>query len=120
MDSEILQLYRDYNTAMAADDVAALDQLLAPDFTLTHMTGYIQPRQEWLGELRRGTMHYDSSVEDHVEMSETADGWQVTGQNRVVASIHGSQRHEWPLNTVLTVQRQADQWRIMRAVVTTY
>lgn len=120
MNSEILQLYRNYNLAMAADDVTVLDKLLAPNFTLTHMTGYVQPRAEWLGEMQRGTMHYYSSVEDHVTMVELAAGWQVTGQNRVVASIHGSQRHEWPLNTVLTVHRQAGQWQIMRAVVTTY
>nr|WP_125574056.1 DUF4440 domain-containing protein [Levilactobacillus huananensis] len=37
--------------AMAADGVVALARLLAPDFMLTHMTGDVQPRSEWLGEL---------------------------------------------------------------------
>ncbi|TGD18356.1 nuclear transport factor 2 family protein [Levilactobacillus suantsaiihabitans] len=120
MNTEILQLYRDYNQAMAADDTAALDCLLGPDFTLTHMTGYVQPRAEWLGELKRGTMHYFSSIEDHVAMRATTSGWQVTGQNRVVASIHGSGRHEWPLNTVMTVSQIDGRWQILSAVVTTY
>jgi hypothetical protein len=55
-----------------------------------------------------------------VAMRATASGWQVTGQNRVVASIHGSGRHEWPLNTVMTVSQIDGRWQILSAVVTTY
>ncbi|MCH5465529.1 nuclear transport factor 2 family protein [Levilactobacillus tujiorum] len=120
MNDEILNLYRAFNTAMAADDTVTLDQLLAPTFTLTHMTGYVQPRAEWLREIQQGTMRYFSSVEDRVTMKETATDWQVTGQNRVVASIHGSRQHEWPLNTVMTVSKVEGKWQIAAAVVTTY
>jgi len=120
MNDDILNLYRTFNIAMAANDIVALDQLLAPTFTLTHMTGYVQPRREWLHEIQQGTMHYFSSVEDHVTMIATATGWQVTGQNRVVASIHGSRQHEWPLNTVMTVEQVAGSWQVAAAVVTTY
>jgi len=120
MNEEILNLYRAYNVAMAADDTVVLDRLLAPDFTLTHMTGYVQPRAEWLGELQRGTMRYFSSVEDHVTVTAVGDGWRVIGQNRVVASIHGSGKNEWPLNTDMTVQRVDGELQIMGAVVTTY
>ncbi|WP_125582272.1 nuclear transport factor 2 family protein [Levilactobacillus cerevisiae] len=120
MNPELLTLYRKFNTAMAADDVAALEPLLAPDFTLTHMTGYVQPRAEWLQEIAQGTMHYFSSVEEHVAITAVATGWQITGENKVTASIHGSGRHEWPLHTVLRVQQVAGQWQIMSSVVTTY
>ncbi|WP_407888583.1 nuclear transport factor 2 family protein [Levilactobacillus sp. N40-8-2] len=120
MDEELRKLYRDYNTVMAADDTVRLDKLLAPDFTLTHMTGYVQPKGEWLQELGQGTMHYYSSVEDHVSLRETSRGWHIIGQSRVVASIHGSAKSEWPLNTDLYVQRVNGQWQIMSAVVTTY
>lgn len=120
MNTEILQLYRDYNVAMAADDTVALDHLLGPDFTLTHMTGVVQPRAEWLAELEQGTMHYFSSVEDHVTMQSTATGWQITGQNRVVASIHGGGKYEWPLNMVMAVAQIDGRWQILSAVVTTY
>jgi len=120
MNEEILNLYRAYNTAMAADDTTALDRLLAPDFTLTHMTGYVQPRAEWLRDLDQGTMRYFSSVEEHVTMQPTATGWQLVGQNRVTASIHGGGQHAWPLNTEMVIQQVAGNWQIMSAVVTTY
>lgn len=120
MNQAVLKLYRQFNQAMAANDTNQLAELLAPSFTLTHMTGYEQPRAEWFREMDQGTMHYFSSTEEHVEMGAIADGWQVTGQNRVVAEIRGGGQYEWPLNTVLTVQKVASRWQIMTAVVTTY
>ncbi|WP_251946886.1 nuclear transport factor 2 family protein [Levilactobacillus brevis] len=120
MTEELIQLYRDYNAAMAANDTSVLAQLLAPEFTLAHMTGYVQPRAEWFQELEAGTMHYYSSVEDHVSVHEMVTGWQIVGQSRVVARIHGGSKSEWPLNTDLRVQRVADHWQIISAVVTTY
>ncbi len=120
MNDELIQLYRDYNVAMAADDVERLSQLLAPTFTLTHMTGFKQPRQDWLNEIAAGTMTYFSSTEDHVDVKQTADGATIVGQNRVVASIHGSRQTEWPLQTQMQVTKSNNQWQIMNAVVTTY
>ncbi|CAJ1228110.1 nuclear transport factor 2 family protein [Lactiplantibacillus xiangfangensis] len=120
MENELIKVYRNYNMALAADDVEQLDQLLAPQFTLTHMTGYVQPRAEWLGEIKQGQMAYFDSQEEHVTVDKLSDGWQVTGENRVTASIHGSTRHAWPLKTVMSIQRLAGQLQITAAVVTTY
>ncbi|BDZ31567.1 nuclear transport factor 2 family protein [Lactiplantibacillus sp. WILCCON 0030] len=121
MENEVITLYRKFNVAMAADDVAQLSKLLAADFTLTHMTGYVQPRAEWLAQVGNGQMHYFSSVEEHVTvkvLSKTS--WQVTGQNQVTAEIHGGARHVWPLNTVMTIQQIDGKLQIKQSVVTTY
>jgi len=120
MEKTILQLYRDYNAALATNDVRALDKLLATDFTLTHMTGVAQSRQEWLTEMSQGTMRYFSSVEERVAATETATGWQVVGDNHIEASIHGSGRYAWPLHSGLTIERSADHWQIRQVVVTTF
>lgn len=120
MKNELITLYRNYNVAMAADDVDQLDQLLAPQFTLTHMTGYVQPRAEWLAEIKAGQMAYFDSKEDQIAVVKTSNGWQLTGQSRVTASIHGSARHVWPLQTVMSIERIAGRLQIMTAVVTTY
>ncbi|MFC6202156.1 nuclear transport factor 2 family protein [Lactiplantibacillus nangangensis] len=120
MKNELITLYRNYNLAMAADNVDQLDQLLAPQFTLTHMTGYVQPRAEWLGEIKTGQMAYFDSQEDQIEVVKVGDGWRLTGQSRVTASIHGSARHAWPLRTVMSIQRLAGRLQIMTAIVTTY
>ncbi|EKT78315.1 hypothetical protein WSS_A33550 [Rhodococcus opacus M213] len=37
---------------MIAGDVDALDELLADDHTARHITGYEQPKAEWLEQIR--------------------------------------------------------------------
>lgn len=120
MKNELITLYRRYNQAMATADVDQLDQLLAPSFTLTHMTGYVQPRSEWLAQIKSGQMHYFKSEEQHIEITATDGGWQLIGQSLVTASIHGSGRHPWPLNTVMPIKSVNGQLQIMQAIVTTY
>ncbi len=117
---QAIDLYRQFNIAMAADDVAALEKLLAPGFSLTHMTGYVQSRAEWLGQIKDGQMHYFSSREESVVATAIADGWQVTGRNRVLADINGGGKHEWGLNTVMPVGEINGERLILKAVVTPY
>jgi hypothetical protein len=46
--------------AMVAGDAHALGDRLAHGFTLTHMTGYVQSRREWLEQVDSGEMTYHS------------------------------------------------------------
>lgn len=46
--------------AMCQADTDTITELLSPDATLTHMTGYIQSKAEWLGEIEAGTMRHFS------------------------------------------------------------
>ena len=120
-DADVLTLYRQYNVAMAARDTATLDQLLAPDFTLTHMTGYQQPRAEWLAQIGDGTMGYVASKEHHVTVTGMADQtWRVVGQNFVTAAVYGGATQDWPLNTDMQVAMSNGQLQILSAVVTTF
>lgn len=38
--------------------LAELGIILADDFTLTHMTGYVQAKAEWLDAIETGQMQY--------------------------------------------------------------
>ncbi len=105
---------------MAADDVSTLEKLLAPDFSLTHMTGYVQPREEWLAQVKNGQMHYFSSREESIEVTAIPNGWQVTGRNRVLADIHGGGKNEWGLNTVMPIGEVNGQIMALDAIVTPY
>ena len=44
--------------AMVAADTKAIDALLTDYCVLTHMTGYPQPKVEWLGDIANGAMRY--------------------------------------------------------------
>lgn len=57
-EQQLIDLYREMNAEMVAANVGALDKMLTPDYTLTHMTGYKQSRAEWLAQVKNGEMRY--------------------------------------------------------------
>ena len=75
--------------AMVAGDTKAIDALLTDYCVLTHMTGYPQPKVEWLGDIANGAMRYH----DHEVLSVQADtiaGFPVVrGRTRTTATLWG-------------------------------
>src|SRR5512133_3116215 len=56
---EVLQFERDACKAFLDADVAALERVLTPDFTLTLSNGEVSTRADEINELRSGKVHYD-------------------------------------------------------------
>lgn len=65
-------LYESMCDAMVAADIAGLDSVLADEFTLTHMTGYVQSTVEWLDAIETGQMQYHRM--ETVEASPSPEG----------------------------------------------
>ncbi|MBP3089090.1 nuclear transport factor 2 family protein [Corynebacterium sp. sy017] len=114
---DIHALHETLCTAMLTADTEALDALLAEDFTLTHMTGYVQPKEEWLAQITSGEMAYHSM--DTVELSLVDD---VTFRSRThtratIWGMHGT----WPLQLTSHCQQDDDgSWIIRSTVATTW
>jgi ketosteroid isomerase-like protein len=56
---EVLQFERDACKAFLDADVAALERVLTPEFTLTLSNGEVSTRADEINELRSGKVHYD-------------------------------------------------------------
>ncbi len=104
---------------MTAGDVETLDELLTRDFTLTHITGYCQPRAEWLAEVRDGTMTYHSVVDVAITVDVGADAPVLTARTRTEATIWGSYG-TWPLQLVIHLVRTDGRWRAAHVVASTW
>ncbi|MGP4117694.1 nuclear transport factor 2 family protein [Levilactobacillus zymae] len=117
----IIQLYRDENTAMVQKNIGRLNEILADGMTLTHMTGYVQPKFEWIDQIQNDEMQYLASQEEAIQ-DVHIDGNQASlvGQNRVQAKIWGGGEHTWPLQMRMTYHKQAGKWRITSQVASTY
>ncbi|MDU0347322.1 nuclear transport factor 2 family protein [Actinomyces sp. MRS3W] len=84
-----VELYRLLCDAMVAADTATIDALLTDDCVLTHMTGYPQPKVEWLGDIRNGTLTYHASEFVSAD-TDTIDGFPVVrGRSRTEATVWG-------------------------------
>ncbi|GKT20019.1 hypothetical protein AVHY2522_24565 [Acidovorax sp. SUPP2522] len=113
----VLQLLHAYHEAMVAARIDVLDDLLEPGFTLTHITGYVQPRAEWLGVVRDG--HFDYH---HIDVKVSALSLHLAGSTAELhgrgvfdATINGMKR-PWSLRFKLhLVLHDRSVWRIAHA-----
>jgi hypothetical protein len=88
--------YEGQREAMVAGDADALGELLADGFVLTHMTGYRQPKEEWLADVRSGAMTYHSMEDVDVRVEFDGGSPVLTARTRTVATIWGG-HGTWPL-----------------------
>lgn len=112
-------LYSRMHRAMVASDTRLLASMLTDDFHLVHMTGYDQPRAEWLAHIESGQMRYHSSVEEDVVVKVDGNKATVRGRNRVNANIWGT-GGTWPLQLDIDLSLHDGQWLMSAARATTY
>jgi hypothetical protein len=55
---KIQTIYNRIDEAMVAKDTEALENILDDDYTLVHMSGYRQRKQEWLEQIDNEQMRY--------------------------------------------------------------
>ena len=105
--------------AMVAGEVAELDGLLSEDFTLTHMTGYVQSRSEWLEAIESGEMQYHRMETVEAAVGADATVPELTARTHTDATIWGS-RATWRLTLRSWFERRGDGWVISRTVASTW
>ena len=118
---ELVNLYRMENRAMVSRDVATLNRILAPGMQLVHMTGYVQPKLEWIDQIQNGDMHYFSSTEDRIkDVQIDGNRASLIGQNQVRASVWGSAVATWPLQMRVEYEKDNGKWLIVKQEASTY
>lgn len=115
----ILAARMQMDEGMVAADVERLEALLGEGFFLTHMTGYVQPKAEWLDEIRTGSMQYHSIRRSSSSIDVDGTRAVVVTQDIVDATIWGS-RANWRLQMTTSLSRQDGSWVPTRSVATTW
>eukprot|EP01033_Poteriospumella_lacustris_P016419 gene16419-11738_t len=114
-------VYRELSRCMLSRDTTTLSQILTDDFHLLHMTGYNQPKREWLAHIDSGRMRYFHSEEPEppVVQDATENKAIVVAKKLVDADIWGA-RGNWPLKMKLHCVHQDGQWLIAHIEASTY
>jgi hypothetical protein len=115
----VLANYEDQRRVMVAGDADALGELLAADFTLVHMTGYRQPKAEWLADVRSGAMTYHAMADVDVSVDVSGDAPVVTARTHTAATIWGASG-TWPLQLRITFTRAGSSWIAAGTVASTW
>lgn len=118
-EAEIRLVTKRLTELMIKKDTVAINKILDAGFTLTHITGYVQPKSEWFAEIESERMKYYAYEE--VKSTVTINGNKATfiGQNLLDARIWGT-RNNWRLQQTMELVKKNNQWVIQKSVATTF
>lgn len=112
---KVLDVTHRLTQLMIDKNTVEINKLLDSSFTLTHITGYVQPKQEWLLEIEKETMKYYSFTEITVFVNIHGDKAVFIGQNVLDARIWGT-RNKWRLQQTMQLEKRNDKWIILQSV----
>lgn len=117
----VLNILSDYHRCMVEALPDELDVLLEPDYSLIHITGYVQPRLEWLAAIRSGEFDYHriELMGDQVNVTENGNAATVTGRGIFHATINGLNA-PWRLAFTLRFTHHDGNWLVANASYTTF
>ncbi|MDO4880052.1 MAG: nuclear transport factor 2 family protein [Capnocytophaga sp.] len=118
-ETEILTLTRRFTQLMIDRNTAELDKLVDKDFSLTHITGYVQPKEEWFKEIQAESMKYYSAKEVKHSIKISGNTATFVQQNILDARIWGS-RNAWRLQQTMTLEKRNGKWVILKSVARTF
>ena len=111
---EVLKRFIDFQEAMIEKDFDKLDEILNDNYTLTHMSGKTQSKQEYINEIMDGTLNYYKSTIDNpiitiIEETKSIFKADVTLEAKVYG-IKGT----WTLHSEQTMEKINDTWHISK------
>lgn len=112
----IEKIFDDYMSAVVQGDFDSIRQLVDEHFTLTHVTGYVQPLADFLAYIQNGTFHYFSYEKQFCEIAVNGDQAQMYVKGQTDAEIYGT-RKIWQIGQTLTFKKTGQTWKIMKIVV---
>lgn len=118
-EQQVAEVVRQQVQALVQKDITTLTALIAPQAELTHITGAVQTRDEWLQQIKIGRMHYFGSREELLQAEVTGDRALVIMRNRLDARIYGF-RNTWPLESRTTLEKINGQWLIVASASSMY
>ena len=109
----IIETVHAYHAAMVDARVDRLDRLLDAGFTLGHITGYIQPKNEWFGVVRSGEFNYHQIDVDGAALSVRISGNTAVVEGKGIFNATISGMHSpWRLKFSMALNRHGDSWKI--------
>lgn len=118
-ENKIIEVARLLTQLMIERDTKAMNNIVDKDFTLTHITGYVQSKAEWFHEIETESMKYYSYKVVKTSVRINNNTATFVGQNLLDARIWGS-RNTWRLQQTMQLEKRNGNWIILNSVATTF
>lgn len=114
LQEEVLERFIEFQQAMIDKDEGALNEILSDNYTLTHMSGKKQTKQEYIDEIMDGTLNYYKSTINNPRIS-MHDDTKATFNADVTldAKVYGM-KGTWTLQSEQTMEKIDGIWYISK------
>ena len=111
---EVLERFIAFQEAMIVKDSEKLNEIICDNYTLTHMSGRTQTKQEFIYEIMDGTLNYYKSAIDNPDIT-------ICGENKAIfkadvtldAKVYGM-KGTWTLHSKQTMEKINNKWHISK------
>jgi ketosteroid isomerase-like protein len=114
---KILAVYEQIDDAMVNKDTDTLDNILDDEYVLVHITGYHQPKQEWLEQIENEEMRYFKTIPQKTTITIDGNTAILTCDTKIDARIYGY-RNTWSMIMEMHFEKCGDNWYPLNAIAT--
>ena len=109
-EEEVLECFIQLQLAMIDKDESKLNQIITDNYTLTHMSGKTQTKEEYIEEILNGTLNYYKSRINNPSIN-IQDEDKATLRTCVTldAKVYGI-KGTWTLNSVQSFEKINNEW----------
>ena len=111
---EVLERFIEFQYAMIEKDFEKLNELLEDNYTLTHMSGKTQTKDEYIGEIMDGTLnYYKSIINNPIIMIKEKDKALLKADVTLDAKVYGM-KGTWTLHSEQTMEKINEKWYLSK------
>ena len=113
-EEEVLERFKEFQLAMIEKNFDALDEILDDDYTLTHMSGKTQTKQEYIDEIMDGTLNYYKSTIHCPQIKIIEETKAIFNADVTLdAKVYGI-KGTWTLHSQQTMEKVNNKWYISK------
>lgn len=109
----VLEKFIEFQFAMIEKDSKKLNELLCDNYTLTHMSGKTQTKQEYIGEIMDGTLNYYESIISDPIIIINGDKALLKADVTLDAKVYGI-KGTWTLHSEQTFEKIDEEWHLSK------
>ena len=109
-EEEVLERFKEFQKAMIEKDYSKLNEIIHDNYTLTHMSGKTQTKQEYIDEIMDGTLNYYKSTINNPSISiEKEEKAILKADVTLDAKVYGI-KGTWTLHSQQSMKKINDKW----------
>lgn len=110
---EVLNRFFEFQKAMIEKDSEKLNELMQDNYTLTHMSGKTQTKEEYIDEIMDGTLNYYKSIIDNPTITVDDNKAVLKADVTLDAKVYGI-KGTWTLHSEQTMEKINGKWYLSK------